>query len=155
MFRSPQIRVGGLGAFCVSVIMLGLDSTAAWAADPWSIWDRLVDLSGHQLGVAFLDGRCAYGTATVSGDDFVLNTPQVRSVKYPTIITKPAQIKLGKAEVLRISEWWSPPVVKDLLYSARSSWSDVGEIATVWREQVSVTTKSGKEIKGKLSEHTQ
>lgn len=55
---------------------------------------------------------------------------------------------------MRIAEWWSPPAVKDLLYNGRSSWSDVGEIAPIWRERVSVTTKQGKELRGKLSAFT-
>ncbi|MEO5925383.1 MAG: hypothetical protein ABIR70_16295 [Bryobacteraceae bacterium] len=141
MNRGLQV-VRGLGAFFICGMLLQ-------AAGPWSVWDHMHELEGRQLALAFRDGTCTQGHASWSGNEGVFYADQLRSEDGGIIPAR--QFKILKNDIVRISEWWTPPAVKDLLYSTRSSWSDVGEIAAVSREQVSVTTRQGKEFRGKPS----
>ncbi len=78
------------------------------------------------------DGTCVYGN--VSKTDATSIT--VQPFEKPPVI-------LQKANLLQVSQG------NDLLYSARSSWTDVSEAILYPHEAFVATLKSGKQVKGK------
>ncbi|MGB8494552.1 MAG: hypothetical protein WCE53_09155 [Candidatus Acidiferrum sp.] len=124
-----------------SILLVGslMLATQACAAARDDAWENLRHVTRRRnYTVVDRQSKCAVGRIlSVTDHSVTLRTSQT------------ATITVERANVLRVSDG---PHTNDMVYSARSSWSDVQSIPKNSRETARVVTKDGKEHEGKILE---
>jgi hypothetical protein len=112
------------------VFLLAAGATASPAANEW---DNLKQVTHRRsYGFALRDGTCVTGKIV---------SVAVESVK----INQPSAATLERSDLVRVSDGEH---VYDVVYSARSSWSDVAGIPPNARSYLRVLTKDGSQHEG-------
>lgn len=131
----------------VGCLLLGLGSAlaAATARDKWS--NLKLIRHDNTYTFAMRGGACVSGQiAAVTGD-----TVDVEVLNVSTLGAKGARssmVRIKRQDLICVKDGTSP---NDIVYSGRSSWSDVLGIRGIFAgEYLLLVTKTGKEKKGKL-----
>jgi hypothetical protein len=126
-----RIRFGPTLAVCLA---FSLRALGAAKDDPW---ENLRRVTRHRA-YTFVDheSNCVTGQIlTVTNQSVTIERPQAKN------------ITVERQNTLRVTDGRQ---INDVIYSARSSWSDVEVISPKTKERVKVLTRSGQEYEGKL-----
>lgn len=126
-----RIRFGPALTVCLALSMRAL---GAAKADPW---ENLMRVTKHRA-YTFVDreSNCVTGKIlNVTGQSVTIMSPEAKS------------ITIERKNALRVTDGRH---VFDVVYSAKSSWSDVEALPPKTKEQVRVLTKDGREYEGNL-----
>ena len=122
-------------------IALLLAARLAVCADPADGWRNLKRITRDRLYAVILrDGQCKWGSLSSVGDGvFVLG------------LDSGLGLAIKRSEVLRVSDTSNDPA-RDIVFSGRSSWSDVKEAGPKRSEYLEIVTKEGEDLKWRRPE---